>query len=90
MKVGDIVYPINGKVLACGSGEYGCAVVVSVKPFILTSGSADMLWSNTVDPKDFEVRACVLPDVLEICMARLYRDFPNHKFDVFMAAGDET
>lgn len=44
-EIGDLVVPSNREfVLACGSGTYPRAVVVSVKPFIMVSEEGDMLW----------------------------------------------
>ena len=46
MKIGDFVEAIPPWALVCGSGRYDRAVVVSVKPFIMVSEQADMLWSK--------------------------------------------
>ncbi len=44
MKVGDIVIAKPHWDLCSGSGVYGSAIVVSVKPLILLSEWADMKW----------------------------------------------
>lgn len=91
MKVGDIVTPCSKTVLACGSGSYPCAIVVSVEPFILVSEEADMLWSKTVELENFIVRGQADEVMLKRCMDRLYRDYPNHKLHQFMDTKvDET
>lgn len=46
MRVGDLVKDKAGPRLVCGSGIYPRAVVMSVKPFIMVSESADMLWTQ--------------------------------------------
>ena len=52
LRIGDVVEAIPPNALACGSGLYPHAVVVSVKPFILISESGDMLWRATQTPAD--------------------------------------
>lgn len=49
-KVGDAVEAIPPFVLACGSGRYDYATVVSLTPFVLSSPQGDMLWESTVTP----------------------------------------
>ena len=50
MKVGNIVKPTkeSGFILACGSGWYSEAVVISEEPFVLTSLESDMRWESTI------------------------------------------
>lgn len=62
--VGDLVEPIPPKQLVCGSGWYPYAVCVKVDPFILISINGDMLWSHTVEKKDFKVCGRVDKDIL--------------------------
>lgn len=91
MNVGDIVVPINDEYpLRCGSGSYPFAVVVSVKPFILTSEEADMLWNTTVEIENFKVRGKATKEMLDRGLKRLYTDYPNHKLHQFMDTIDEA
>ena len=57
MKVGNIVKPTkeSGFILACGSGWYSEAVVISEEPFVLTSLESDMRWESTIKKEDFQV-----------------------------------
>jgi hypothetical protein len=47
LNVGDLVEARAGHALACGSGVYPYAVVVSLEPFALVSLAGDMLWTAT-------------------------------------------
>ena len=73
MEVGDLVKPIkeSGEELACGTGRYDCAVVISVEPFMLTSLDSSMLWTTTIKVDDFEVIGDVGKRTLNKCMKRL-------------------
>jgi uncharacterized protein (TIGR02996 family) len=52
LKRGDRVEPAGpGNALACGSGLYSQAVVVSLNPFALVSEAGDMLWTATQSPQ---------------------------------------
>lgn len=49
MKAGDVVVHVDGPMsggLACGSGVYTHAFVVSVEPFVLVSAEGDMMWER--------------------------------------------
>jgi len=50
LKRGDLVQPAPGYYLACGSGTYANALVVSLNPFALVSLRGDMLWTATHRP----------------------------------------
>lgn len=50
LTVGDLVEAIPPHALACGSGLYPHAVVVSLAPFALVSIEGDMLWTATHKP----------------------------------------
>lgn len=50
LSVGDLVESAPGHALACGSGIYPHAVVVSLEPFALVSVEGDMLWTATQRP----------------------------------------
>ena len=73
LKVGDIVTPYESDfVLHCASGMYNEAVVISTKPFVLTSKSSDMRWESTVKVEDFRKVDGELDDeTLQNCMRRL-------------------
>jgi len=48
VKVGDVMVPREGPYsgsLACGSGIYTHAILVSVEPFVMVSEEGDMLWA---------------------------------------------
>lgn len=72
-EIGSIVKPTkeSGYVLACGSGWYSEAVVISDEPFILTSIEADMKWQATIKKENFELIGNVNEDVLNRCLKRL-------------------
>lgn len=73
MEVGDLVKPTREgkKELACGTGRYDCAVVISVEPFMITSLDSSMLWTKTLKVDDFEVIGDVGKRTLTKCMRRL-------------------
>ncbi len=48
---GDEVVAVPPFALACGSGIYRSAIVVSTNPFALASEEGDMLWVATVTPE---------------------------------------
>jgi len=72
MEVGDLVKPIkeSKEELACGTGRYDCAVVISVEPFMITSLDSSMLWT-AINVNDFEVIGDVGKRTLDKCMRRL-------------------
>ena len=70
MKIGDIVIPINGEVLACGCGHYDCAVIASITPFVLVSVDGDMIWSNDVNPYNYKVLCQASMDVIHRSIKR--------------------
>jgi len=48
MNIGDIMVEKNGPhggYLACGSGSYSAAILVSVDPFVMVSPAGDMMWT---------------------------------------------
>jgi len=70
--VGNIVEPVSEKyTLRSGCGYYSSAVVVSVNPFVLVSGGADMKWSYTVSPENFRVIGTTDKETLNKCLERL-------------------
>lgn len=73
MKVRDIVKPTeeSGYILASGAWRYEVAIVVSLKPFILVSIEADMIWKLTVNKEDFKVIGEASSKVLKKCMKRI-------------------
>ena len=73
MKAGNIVKPTkeSGFVLACGSGWYSEAVVISEDPFILTSLESDMRWESTIKKENFEVIGEATKAMLKKCNRRL-------------------
>ena len=71
--VGDLVRPINPEYpLFSGCERYGFAVVVSVEPFVLVSERADMKWTATVSPGQFESFGVASHSMLQLCKKRLY------------------
>lgn len=48
LEFGDLVEAVPPYALACGSGVYRNAIVVSVDPLVLVSQGGDMLWRATV------------------------------------------
>jgi len=71
IKVGDVVERKDGSLLRSGAQTYFNVVCVSVDPFTLVSGGADMMWTTTVKPEQFKVVAKCPVDILEQCMKRL-------------------
>jgi hypothetical protein len=73
MIVGDLVKPTkeSKQELACGTGRYDCAVVISINPFMLTSLDSSMLWTDTIKETEFEVIGDVGKRTLNECMKRL-------------------
>jgi hypothetical protein len=71
---GDLVVPINGKVLHCGTMPYPDAVVVSIDPFVLVSQSGDMVWSVTAKPEEFEAYGVASPTALINAFVRYLSD----------------
>lgn len=57
MEVGNIVEPTkeSGFVLRSGAEQYKSAVIISLDPFVLVSGYADMRWESTVKQEYFTV-----------------------------------
>lgn len=68
--VGNLVKAINGNALACGSGVYPGAIVVSVEPFVMVSESTDMRW-GCFPIEDVEVVGQASEELLNKCMGRL-------------------
>lgn len=71
MNFGDIVVPIGDKVLACGSGRYDNAIVLSMEPFALVSKAGDMRWGCTVEEKDFKTTGVATLEEMEKVIHRL-------------------
>jgi len=86
LQIGDIVLSRFDKShLVCGSGYYHSAVVVSLRPFVLISENAEMMWCNFCDKQDlFRTVGTASPDILAACMKRLYFDYPNFRLHAFM------
>ena len=76
MKVGNIVKPTkeSGFILACGSGWYSEAVVISEEPFVLTSLESDMRWESTIKKEDFEVIGKADKATMKKCNRRLMQE----------------
>ena len=53
--VGDIVKGVGDFILACGSGIYKDAIIVSIDPLVAVSREGDMLWRSTITPDSFAV-----------------------------------
>jgi len=68
--IGDFVEAIPPWALVCGSGRYDRAVVVSVKPFIMVSEQADMLWSRA-NPDEVKMIGKAPFEVLKKAMTRI-------------------
>jgi hypothetical protein len=71
-EVGDLVEAIPPYHLACGSGIYQRAVLVSVSPFVAVSEHGDMLWSATIGPDKVSRIGKALPGVLAVAMKRFH------------------
>jgi len=69
-EVGDLVEAIYPYQLACGSGIYPRAVLVSVDPLVAVSESGDMLWRATISPENVRRIGKAFPDVLAVVMRR--------------------
>jgi hypothetical protein len=70
LRKGDVVVPERGYVLACGSGIYPHAFVVSLNPFVLVSEDADMRWSKMERKAVVAVRRAT-PSEMTKCLTRL-------------------
>jgi len=81
VKVGDVVVPIKGAVLACGSGRYTHAICMGVTPFVLVSEEGDMVWTATVEPQYFQALCQAHPDIVEVCRKRLENDSNQRRKD---------
>ncbi len=80
MNVGDFVVPNRpGFYLACGSGIYDRAVVVSVAPLVLVSEWGDMRWSATIKRADIRATGPAPAKIRKVAMARFYHDYPDRK-----------
>lgn len=75
--IGDIVIPLGSTRLACGSGRYTHAIVVSVEPLVLVSEKADMLWYATTH--NMELMPLCLADakIVKRCCRRFKSDIKN-------------
>lgn len=71
IQVGDIVRRKDGRELRSGCCAYGAAIVISREPFILVSQDADMMWSSTVDARDFFTTGKATPEQLVRAAQRL-------------------
>lgn len=80
MQIGDIVIPINGVVLACGSGRYNFAIVANVDPFVLVSGEGDMLWEKE-SPDDFIVLCQASSEIIACAVNRWKNEHECKLFD---------
>jgi len=69
-EVGDLIEAILPYRLACGSGIYPRAVLVSVDPFVAVSEAGDMLWRATISPKKVKRICRASPEVLVVAMKR--------------------
>lgn len=73
--VGSIVVPISyDYVLACGSGIYNHAIVVSVNPFVLISEEGDMMWDTDPHPEGYRSIGTAAPSVKKAAFARWKRE----------------
>lgn len=71
MQIGDIVTPVSGDPLHCGSGFYPDAVVIQLEPLVLVSRSSDMRWQSTIQNRPFKVLGQASKSQLEKCRRRL-------------------
>lgn len=69
-EVGDLIEAVSPYRLACGSGIYPRAVLVSIDPFIAVSEAGDMLWRSTISPTKVKRIGKALPHVMDIAMRR--------------------
>jgi hypothetical protein len=69
-EVGDLVEAILPYRLACGSGIYPRAVLVSVEPFVAVSEAGDMPWRATIAPHKVRRIGKALPEVMSVAMRR--------------------
>lgn len=75
INIGDVVIPNSVYVrLRSGCSEYSHAICVSVDPFILVSSKADMMWSASIDARNFIPLCEAHPDITAKCMERLIND----------------
>lgn len=72
-EVGDLIEAIPPYSLACGSGIYPRAVLVSIDPFMAVSEAGDMLWQATISPEKVKRIGKALPESLDIAMDRFKR-----------------
>ena len=75
MKYGDLVEAIPPFSLACGSGRYPYAVVMTPDPIVIISATGDMRWSETVMEKDLKVIGEANPAQLKAARTRYDRDW---------------
>lgn len=74
LEVGDLVEAVPPFALACGSGRYSCAVLVSLEPFVLVSESGDMLWRATVAPHKVRRIGKATPGTFAVALHRFNSD----------------
>jgi hypothetical protein len=71
-EVGDLIEAIPPWALACGSGRYRRAVLVSVSPFVAVSEAGDMMWNTTIEPENVCRIGKALPEVFVVAMRRFH------------------
>lgn len=74
MKVGDVMVPREGPYsgyLACGSGTYTHAILVSVDPFVMVSEEGDMQW-NCATPSNYVALCQAHPDATKAAFDRFH------------------
>ncbi len=69
-EIGDLVEAIPPWALACGSGRYPRAVLVSVEPFVAVSEQGDMMWNTTIKPEKVRRIGKALPEVFAVALKR--------------------
>lgn len=74
LNLGDLVEAVPPFALACGSGRYGEAVIVSVNPLIAISDAGDMLWSTTITQENLRSTGRASGGSLKRAFERLARD----------------
>lgn len=69
-EVGDLIEAIPPWALACGSGLYRRAVLVSIEPFVAVSEEGDMMWNTNIRPEKVRRIGKAFSEVFEVAMKR--------------------
>ena len=80
MEIGSLVAPKSDRdPLVSGASWYDCAIVASIKPFILISEAGDMSWQATVKAEQFDEVGKASAETARNALDRLARDVPLSK-----------